>query len=536
MNGTTRMHVLRFPDWPLRAALGSPPPHPPAALVRQNVVTACTASARDLGVRIGQRRRLAQGRAPMLRILPHDPAQDERAFIPVLRLIEEHAPGVLLLRPGAAALRSRGLSRYHGGEAEAAEALLAILAGAGYPEAVIGVADGAFTAELAAEGVGGALPLSEAHSGPMEGAEEKETTRWRIVPAGGSAAFLSPVPVSSFGDDELTSLLARLGVRTLGEFAALGEEAVRDRFGEHGARLHALARGADSRPPSPRPPDPELVREVMFETPLGQADQVAFAVRRTADAVMLALADVSAVCTEVRIDLTDDDGRVSSRSWLHPTCFEGADIVDRVRWQLEALAADSSTDEGEHDAAHDFRGVVGVRIAPVAIDDAAHHQPALFGQASDERLHHALSRVQTIVGHRGVVTAAVSGGRWLADRQVLTPWGERPVVPRDPSRPWPGSLPGPHPAEVFDPPRPIRVRSADARAVLVDERGELSAPPAFVEDAAVVGWAGPWPVQEHRWDAGRARTGQRFQLVDDRQRAWLVCLADGEWHAEGRYR
>ncbi|MGB4137766.1 MAG: DNA polymerase Y family protein, partial [Microbacterium sp.] len=304
---------------------------------------------------------------------------------------------------------------------------------------------------------------------------------------------------------------------------------VHDRFGAHGARLHALARGADSQPIAPRPPDPQLSREVAFDEPLAQAEQVAFAVRRTADAVVLALADVSAVCTEVRIDLTDDDGRVSSRTWLHPTCFEAADLVDRVRWQLEALAEAEADDV---DAVR--RGIVGVRIVPTGIDDAAHHQPALFGGAGDERLHHVLSRVQTIVGHRGVLTPTLSGGRWLSDRQMRTPWGERPVVSRDPALPWPGSLPGPYPPEVFDPPRTIRVRAADDADIGVDDRGALSCPPAWVEGAAVIGWAGPWPVREHRWDGGRA--GHRFQLLDEHQRAWLVVLADGEWRAEGRYR
>ncbi len=510
----TRMHVLWFPDWPLRAALHTAPPHPPTALVQGNHVVACTASAREHGVRIGQRRRLAQGRLPALRMLPHEPSRDERAFLPVLRLIETHAPGVHLIRPGLAALRSRGISRYHGGEAEAAVTLRAVLAEAGYPEVRIGVADGVFTAELAAKA-----------ANAVDG--------WFVVPPGESAAFLAPLPVPVLGDEELTGLLQRLGVATLGAFAALGALEVRDRLGEHGARLHALARGADSRPLSPRPPDPELARGIEFDTPLGQSDQIAFAVRQTADAALLALADASLVCTEVRIDLTDDDGGVFSRTWLHPTCFEAGDLVDRVRWQLESLVADSPQDD---DAAHAFRGIVGVRITPVAVDDAAHHQPGLFGSGTDERLHHAVSRVQTMLGHRGVVTAVVSGGRMLAERQVLTPWGERPVVERDPSRPWPGSLPGPLPTEVFDPARPVRVCGAEGREVRVDARGELSCAPAFIDDHEVIGWAGPWPVREHRWDAERARDGHRFQLLDARHRAWLVFHSADGWCAEGRYR
>jgi protein ImuB len=257
-------------------------------------------------------------------------------------------------------------------------------------------------------------------------------------------------------------------------------------------------------------------------------------VRQTADAVLLALDAAGVVCTEVRIDLTDDNGQVYSRSWLHPTCFDAADLVDRVRWQLEALAAESA--KAPVDEARAFGGIVAVRIVPTAVDDAAHHQPGLFGSATDERLHHAVSRVQTMLGHEGVVTAAIAGGRWLADRQVLTPWGERAVAPRDPVRPWPGSLPDPVPAEVFLPPRPIGVESAAGESVGIDGRGSLSAAPARIDGARVQAWAGPWPIAERRWAADGGKKGHRLQIVDDRERAWLVFCAGGRWWAEGRYR
>ncbi len=106
MSSPLRVLVLWFPDWPMRAVLGSAPPHPPTALVQANTIVACTASAREHGVRTGQRRRVAQGHLSSLRVLSHDPDRDERAFLPVLHLIEKHAPGVTLLRPGLAILRA----------------------------------------------------------------------------------------------------------------------------------------------------------------------------------------------------------------------------------------------------------------------------------------------------------------------------------------------------------------------------------------------------------------------------------------------
>ncbi|MGY1551959.1 DNA polymerase Y family protein [Microbacterium sp. A588] len=499
--------VLWLPDWPVRAALGEPPAEEPVAILQANIVIACSAAARAQGVRRGQRRRLAQSRSPALQLIPADPRRDERVFLPVLRLLEELVPGVQPLRPGLAALRSRGAARYYGGEEQAALQLIGTLTDHGYPGARAAIADGLFTAEQAARLAAPAL----------------------VVASGGSQEFLAPLPVQALGDDEVTALLQRLGIRTLAEFAALREGDIRDRLGERGARLHALASGADSRPLTPQHPEPELAREVVFETPLEHADQVAFAVRQTADAVTAALADLSQVCTEVRIDLTDDDGMISSRVWMHPTSFEASDLVDRVRWQLEGIRPQESSAE------RTGAGISEVRIVPTRVDDSAHHQPGLFGQGPQQRLHHAVSRVQAMLGHRGVVTPVVIGGRSLADRQLLQPWGDRVSPERDANLPWPGSLPPPYPSEVFVPPRPAQVVGADGLPPIVDARGVLSAPPAWIEQAPVLSWAGPWPLRERAWDTHRARLAQRFQIVDESQRAWLVLFENNAWWVEGRY-
>jgi protein ImuB len=510
-----RSLVLWFPDWPVTALIrdGSRTEpldaSEPIAVLVAGAVVACSASARAEGVRRGQRRRDAQARCPRLTVVAADPVRDHRVFAPIVAGIEEHAPGVQIVRPGLCALRARGPARYYGGEAEAAHVLLGALRDLGLEGVRAGVADGPFTAEQAAR-VGGtaAQPVF-------------------LVPSGGSGGFLAPLPISSLEDPELAGLLARLGVQTLGEFAAMEADRVRERFGERGIRLHALAAGRDSRAVEPRVPPPELHREVVFEPPLEIAEQVAFGMRMAADAFIAGLGALDLVCTELRVELTGDRGEHSERVWLHPGSFDAASVVDRVRWQL-----------GE-DAEGLRSGVARVRIEPAAVDAARHHVAAIFGAGTDERVHHALSRVQAMLGHRGVVTPAIGGGRWLAERQVLVPWGDRAVLAKERARPWPGSLPDPLPGRVFPEPVPVEVTADGGEHVGVDGRGRVTAAPAVLTESGrrrgIEAWAGPWPVIERGWDAARSRRAHRFQVVDRDHTAWLLVCEDDGWVAEARY-
>lgn len=569
-----RSLVLWFPDWPVTAlereagagagrpgssggateavmtAAGERPgdDHPhrgegrrhPIAVVERNLIVACSADARREGVRRGMRRRDAQARCPGLVLVNADAARDHRAFAPIVSLIEERAPGVQLVRPGLCALRVRGPARYYGGEIEAARVLIGVLREAGLDDVRAGVADGPFTAEQAARG----------------GTSADEPVF--VVPAGGAAGFLAPLPISVLDASamlggraeevtaatDLVGLLARLGVQTLGGFAAMEADRVRERFGERGVRFHALAAGRDSRPVQPRTPPPELEREIAFEPPLEIADQVAFAMRVTADDFVTGLGAVDLVCTELRVELVGDRGERSERVWLHPGSFDAAAVVDRVRWQLaEDVGAGDPAGGGLRS------GVTLVRISPEAVDAASHHAPALFGGGPEERVHHALSRVQAMLGHRGVVTPAIGGGRWLAERQVLVPWGDRDERDRQAkgggglaaqrARPWPGSLPEPLPSTVFADPVPVDVRALGGELVDVDDRGNVAAVPAFFVESGrrrpIEAWAGPWPVVERGWDAARSRRAYRFQVVDADGGAWLLVCDGDAWTAEATY-
>jgi len=557
-----RTMVLWCPDWPITAALreaaaartelssagASTPRTPglpwgdtaavPLALIEHGVVFACSAAARAEGVTRGLRVREAQARCPELVVQPYDAVQNNRSFEPVLTAIEAMMPGVQLLRPGTCAIRSRGPARYYGGEKPAALALVALLDQLGIPGARVGVADGPFTAEQAARlPVGGPTARSRVH----------------IVPEGTSAEFLAPLPVSLLDSPALVTLLRRLGVNTLAEFSALPVNDVRGRFGESGAHLHALASGLDSRPVTQRIPPEELDAVIEFEPPLDRIDQVTFGVRATADHFIEALVGAQLVCTGLRIEIDSESGEVSERSWLHPRSFTASDVVDRVRWQLQG--------SGEVDAGL-TSGIARVRVIPESVDAIGHHEVGLFGGGPDERIHHGLSRVQSMLGHGGVLTAHLGGGRNLIDRQILVPWGDRPLLTRAPSQPWPGRLPPPAPSTVFPNPHPVHVLGALGEPIEVDDRGEVSAAPAHFSSTGagremrrITAWAGPWPIDERWWDASTYRRAHRFQVVDAVGMAWLLVLEStpgasiasgsassaagsspvGSWWAEARY-
>jgi hypothetical protein len=139
-----------------------------------------------------------------------------RTFAEVIAAVEAYCPWVTAVRPGICSLPARGPARYFGGEDALAEVVQE--AAEQVTPAEVGVADGLLAAVLAAR-------------------------RGLIVPAGGTPAFLAPLPVAVLRQDDLTGLLDRLGIRTLGGFAALPDPHVLGRFGADGAHAHRVAGG-----------------------------------------------------------------------------------------------------------------------------------------------------------------------------------------------------------------------------------------------------------------------------------------------------
>lgn len=500
-----RTLVVYVPDWPAVAARREVNTTAPVAVVTHTAVVSADPLARAAGVVPGLRRREAQNRCPDLVLVADDPLRDAHHFEEHVRAIENTVPLVHIVRPGLVAMNARGPARFYGTEERAAHALIAAIGG----DVRVGIADGLYTAHQAA-------------------------TRGRpvaCVPVGGSPEYLAPLGVSRLGEPDIVSLLQRLGITTLGAFAALSAESVRERFGVRGALLHSAAAGLDAAVVTPRDIPVDYACEVVCDTPLTRSDEIAFVMRQPAEQFIDALGAAGYACTALRVTYRNERGDSTERSWAHPRAFGPAEVVDRVRWQLAANTRLATTTEHEGFAGD---GIVLVRIEPETVAPISRYEPGLFGSAPDERIHSALARVQSILGHDGVLTVSIGGGRRLAEREVLTPWGEKPVHTRSVSAPWPGSMPSPAPATVYPTPLPVTV-VGDTGPIPPAEI--LSEEPRALETSgrrrAIAGWAGPWPLVERWWDGGQSEW--RMQVTDTTGMAWLLVSEAQEWHIEARY-
>ncbi|MFF4257886.1 DNA polymerase Y family protein [Streptomyces sp. NPDC001663] len=504
----SRVIVGWIPDFPVIAsgAEGGEA----VAVVHRDEVVACSAAARAAGVRRRMRVRVAQARCAQLRVVERDLAAEIRVFEPAVRHLEGTVmPRLEVIRPGLIAAPARGPSRYWGGEPQLAERLVAALAELRLP-ARAGIADSVFTAALAAR------------SG-------------HLVPLGGDAAWLAPYPVGVLGAPRLAELLERLGIRTVGAFAALPENKVLARFGAEGIAAHRTARGRHERPLAVRENTGEHTVAYAFEPVADLLEPVVFAAKASAEQLHERLAAAGVVCARLEAAVELADGRTLSRVFRHEGRLSAPAVAERVRGVLQAWTDAGLLDTGgEH-------GIVRLVLRPEQLTAATGRQSALFGERhTPEEIERAAARVQAMLGHQAVVRVELGGGRGPADQVRLVPFGDVDTGPRPPDGPWPGRLPSPHPATVFPHWLPARLTDASGRQVAVSGRLALSAPPAHLAveghgEAAVDGWAGPWPVLEWWWDRDRSRRIARMQVAAADGRAWLLVIEHGRWWAEAHY-
>ncbi len=463
-----------------------------------------------------------------------------RAFEQVVGAVQQFCPRIEVLRPGLCAFASRGPAKYFGGEEELGRKVAEAVTRLGF-DCGVGIADGMFAALLASRD--GLLAAGDG-APPV-----------RIVPPGGTAAFLAPRAVTVLGEPDLADLLVRLGIRTLGEFAAVPAAEAGNRFGAQGLLAHRLARGLDPRPLAARPPAADLTVQVEFDPPAERSERVVFAAKSLAGRLHARLAASGLACVRVQVQVVGENGEESVRLWRHDGLLSELAVAERVRWQLDGWRAgggDPPSEPGDDGAA--AGGISLLRLVPDQLVRDQGRQIGLWGDAVvSDRVARAAVRVQAMLGHDEVRQPVLTGGRSPSEQAVLVPFNDtepsrngadrnegRPAQLRPADRPWPARIPPPAPATVYPVPRPARLTDGSGTLVEVTGRGRLSGVPDRLSVAggppvAVTAWTGPWPVTERWWDPEHACRKARFQLVTADGAAWLAVVQDGRWLIEASY-
>ncbi len=584
-----RILTVWCPDWPVVAAVrsGDAPSDAPVAVFRANRVVAASARARADGVRRAMRRREAQSRCPELEIIDDDPTRDARLFEPVAAMVDAFTPRVEIVRPGHLQFATRGPSRYFGGDVTLAGLIATAIGSLDPSEPIdvrIGIADGPFAAALAARSAGppaagvstrvvapgdtpiflrgyqvdalvaveGGRAVTRAARGSGASNRSRSATVKSAHPGVGPSAHPSahPSEVDGLALIDMVSLLHRLGIHTLADLAALAPDDVLARFGLVGELAWSLASGVDRRVVRPRVAPPELTVAVECDPPLERVDTAAFVARGLADELCERLATHGVACTCIAIEAVIEDGtepRVVTRRWRHDQTGTSGGLTpqalgERVRWQLDGWLRGAAA---LGLAARLTGGITHLRLIPEEITADSGRQLALWGGASaaDERATRAFARIQGLLGPEAVCAPVRVGGRRPSELVALVPWGDARDLPgaATADRPWPGSLPPPHPTVVPVLAAPIGVLSADGASVRVNRRGMIDAAPASLRlsgaasSESVTGWAGPWPLEERWWDVQTARRQARMQLTTDTGRAVLVVLEGGSWWLEASW-
>jgi DNA polymerase-4 len=237
-----------------------------------------------------------------------------------------------------------------------------------------------------------------------------------VVPIGGEAQFLAPLPVTRLWGvgPQSRAALAEYGVTTIGQLAALSDATLRRRFGQHGADLVARARGIDDSPVVPQHAPKSIGHEHTFEH-----DTVD---RRKLDATLLDLAEsvasrlrrheLSAGAVQLKLRYEGFE-TLTRQTPLHRQTRESEPLYDATRMLLDKTLVAG-------------RGVRLIGLTAINLSDR--QQLTLFdAQPRNERLAQSIDAVRQRFGERAITRARLLIER--PDRRF--DFGERPTSALD---------------------------------------------------------------------------------------------------------
>jgi hypothetical protein len=292
-------------------------------------VFAVSAEAAACGVVVGQTARTVEVRCPEARLLEADVPRCRSEFETLLQLLELTSPSVEPHGWGAAYVDLGDLTRQHADAVtlckEIGQAVRRELGDLLQP--ALGWDSTKFTAQAATRCARPGHVLAVA------------SVRAR--------AFLRPLPVTLLPlEKDAQQRLGFLGLRMIGQYAALPPGAVWQQFGRAGRLAQRCARGEDDRPVVPRSQRRRLSVHYDLEDPLANEEQLLAVLRHRVSPLLAELHGNLLACTQMRltVQFADNSTQEGERVFLFPTAGEVRimlaleRLLTQMRWQAGATA------------------------------------------------------------------------------------------------------------------------------------------------------------------------------------------------------
>ncbi len=431
------------------------------------------------GVAVGMTPKQARAACPGLVVAARDESVERAIVSELLEALETCGPDVEGSAPGMCYFDASNLPA---GEAKTIGAAMAVAKTLGFASTAA-VADDKFTARCAAlRGTGATL-----------------------VPPGGSAAFLKPLPVTLLplapGDADRLDLL---GLRTIGHIAALPSGPLAARFGERARAYAVLARGQDAEPLRPRSVQTLYDERFAFDDHVDRLEPLLFALRGCIGDLCARLAGAAQVCDRVDVTLEAEFRSLTIPVMLAEPTASAVTIFDLVRIALES---------------RESLGLVEALIVRAAPCGLPPPQLALFDGAGASRraaLAATLARLRATLEPEEVI--------------IVEPTPSRSRLPERMQR----AVPVASPQQMGVDRRPMVRAAQPAGKDMWAPALRLVNPPQLMDapgDAASC--AGPFRLSESWWE--RPVDRDYYQLRDRTGALMLVFrdLRDGQWYVQG---
>lgn len=302
-----RVEILRHPAWDGRPlVLGGAPGE-------RKVVQLCSPEAEAAGVRPGLPLREVVPLCPDAMVLQPDPVRTAAVLEAVLADLQHVSPIVEPAEDGYFFLDLRGLQSMYGDLEVLEHAIHAAVPALLRPR--LGFANGKFAAAVAARN-----------------AEPGATAAACVVPAPHTRAFLAPLSVRHLlmFDGDVHHRLELLGVRTIGDLAALPFSAVQAEFGPPGAHAWRVAHGKDTEPVIARPLIATIQDGLRFDDPLGSVEAVMAAIDQLLAHTYSQPALQGRSVRQVRLRALLSDGTSWERLYTFKEAFSSRDATRRA--------------------------------------------------------------------------------------------------------------------------------------------------------------------------------------------------------------